>query len=96
MVLNPVGIRHRERPTQNCKTISLKILQDGSSINVARIKWFQKEDLLAFDIAKSSFARKRHGKKPVQHQNIIPFKLTRGNCVSKAASQESQDRPQLG
>ena len=91
-----MGIRHRERLTRNCKIISLKILQDGSRINAAGIKWLPKEGLLAFDIAKLSFARKHHGKKPIQHQNIIPFKLTRGNCVSKAASQESQDRPQLG
>ena len=74
MVLNPLGIRHRERPTRNCKIISLKILQDGSRINAAGIKWFPKEDLLAFDIAELSFARKHHGKKPVQHQNIIQFK----------------------
>ena len=69
-----MGIRHRERLTRNCKIISLKILQDGSRINAAGIKWFPKEDLLAFDIAELSFARKHHGKKPAQHQNIIQFK----------------------
>ena len=80
-----MGIRHRERLTRNCKIISLKILQDGTRINAAGIKWLPKEGLLAFDIAKLSFARKHHGKKPVQHQNI-QFKLTRGKCVSKASS----------
>ena len=56
---------------------------DDSSVNVAGMKWFPKEDLLALDIGELNFAKKEHGKKPVQHQNIIPSKLTRQNCVSK-------------
>ena len=56
-----------------------------SSINVAGIKWFPKEDLLPFDIGELNFAKKHCGKKPVQNQNIIPSKLKRRNCVSKVA-----------
>ena len=49
------------------------------------MKWFPKEDLLALDIGELNFAKKQCGKKPVQHQNIIPTKLARQNCVSKLA-----------
>ena len=58
---------------------------DDSSVNVAGMKWFPKKDLLALDIGELIFTKKQHGKKPVQHQNIIPSKLTRGNGVSKVA-----------
>ena len=58
---------------------------DDSSVYVFGMKWFPKEDLLAIDIGKLNFAKKQCGKKPVQHQNIIPTKLTRRNCVSKLA-----------
>ena len=47
------------------------------------MKWFPKEDLLVLDIGELNIAKKQHGKKPVQHQNNIPSKLTRQNCVSK-------------
>ena len=49
---------------------------DDSSGNVAGIKWFPKEDLLALDIGELNFAKRQRGKKPVQPQNIIPSKLT--------------------
>ena len=58
---------------------------DDSSVNVAGMKWFPKEDLLALDICELNFAKKQHGKELVKHQNIIPSKLTRRNCVSKVA-----------
>ena len=54
---------------------------DNSSVNVAGMKWFPKKDLLALDTGELIFIKKQHGKKPVQQQNIIPSKLTRGNCV---------------
>ena len=58
---------------------------DGSSVNVAGMKWFPNKDLLALDMGELNFAKKQRGKKPVRHQNIIPSKLTRRNCVSKVA-----------
>ena len=54
---------------------------DDSSDNLPGMKWFPKKDLLALDIGELIFIKKQHGKKPVQQQNIIPSKLTRGNCV---------------
>ena len=42
---------------------------DDSSFNVAGIKWFPKENLLALDIVESNFAKKLRGKKPVRHEN---------------------------
>ena len=143
-MLNPVGIKPRERPTGNCKIISAEeqpqvneivqndiylddclsreenvektlqradelelvlnhvdftlngitltggdlpsaLLTDDSCVNLAGMKWFPKEDLLALNIGELNFAKKQHGKKPVQHQDIIPSKLTRPNCVSKVA-----------
>ena len=55
----------------------------GDSINVAGMKCFPREDLLSLDISELNFAKKNRGKKPSQHQNIIPSKLTRRHCVSK-------------
>ena len=43
---------------------------DDSSANVAGMKWFPKKDLLAYDIGELNFAKKQHGKKPVQHQSM--------------------------
>ena len=56
-----------------------------SSIIVVGMKWFPKEDLLAFDIGELNFSEKQRRKNPVQHQNIIPSKLARQNCVSKVS-----------
>ena len=56
---------------------------DDSSVNVPGMKWFPNKDLLALDMGELNFAKKQRGKKPVRHQNIIPSKLTRRNCVSK-------------
>ena len=58
---------------------------DVSSINVTGIKGFPREDLLPFDISELSFAKKNRRKKPSQHQNVIPSKLTSSHCVSKVA-----------
>ena len=43
---------------------------DDTSVNVAGIKWFPKKGLLAYDIDELNFAKKQHGKKPVQHQSM--------------------------
>ena len=56
-----------------------------SSIIVVGMKWFPKEDLLAFDIGELNFSEKQRRTNPVQHQNIIPSKLARQNCVSKVS-----------
>ena len=61
------------------------ITADNTTINVAGMKWFPKEDMLSLDISELNFAKKQHGKKPAQHQNQIPEKLTRRHCVSKVA-----------
>ena len=58
---------------------------DNTTINVAGMKWFPKEDMLSLDISELNFAKKQRGKKPAQHQNQIPEKLTRRHCVSKVA-----------
>ena len=44
------------------KTLS----NDETSINVARMRWFLKVDLLSLDIRKLTFAEKCRGKKPSQ------------------------------
>ena len=49
------------------------------------MKWFPNEDVLALEIGELNFAKKQRGKKLLQHQNIIPSKLTRRNFVSKVA-----------
>ena len=58
---------------------------DNTSINVAGMKWFPKEDMISLDISELNFAKKQRGKKPVQQLNQIPEKLTRRHCVSKVA-----------
>ena len=58
---------------------------DNNTINVAGMKWFPKQDMLSLDISELNFAKKQRGKKPTQHQNQIPEKLTRRHCVSKVA-----------
>ena len=58
---------------------------DNTTINVAGIKWFPKEDMLSLDKSELNFAKKQRGKKPAQHQNQIPEKLKRRHCVPKVA-----------
>ena len=58
---------------------------DNTSINVAGMKSFPKEDMISLDISELNFAKKQRGKKPVQQLNQIPEKLTRRHCVSKVA-----------
>ena len=58
---------------------------EGSSVNVAGMKWFPNKDLLALDIGELNFAKKQRIKNHVQHQNMISSKLTTRNCFSKVA-----------
>ena len=74
-----------KRVTFNGKEPPNTLIADNTTINVAGMKWFSKEDMLSLDISELNFAKKQHGKKPAQHQNQIPEKLTRRHCVSKVA-----------
>ena len=38
---------------------------DDCSVNVARMKWFPKKDMVSIDIGELNFAKKQRGKKPV-------------------------------
>ena len=79
----------------NCGEFSLKgvtfsgkeppntLTTDNTTINVAEMKWFPKENMLSLDISELNFAKKQREKKPAQHQNQIPEKLTRRHCVSQ-------------
>ena len=58
---------------------------NNSSIHVAGMKWFLREDLLSLCISKLNFVMKNRGKEPSQHQNVIPSKLRRRHCMSKVA-----------
>ena len=51
---------------------------NDSSVNVFEMKWLQKENLLAFEIGELNFSKKQHEKKKkkLQHENIIPSRLT--------------------
>ena len=57
---------------------------DSESINVAGMKWFPKDDIISLDIKDMNFAKKIRGQKATTTINIIPSKLTRRDCVSKA------------
>ena len=37
---------------------------DDSSINVAKMKWFPREDLLSLDVSELNFAKMNRGRKP--------------------------------
>jgi len=49
---------------------------DGEMIHVAGLKWFPKTDTLSINIGELNLSEKRHGKKPVNTSDVIPFKLT--------------------
>ena len=59
------------------------ISDDGVSIHVAEMKWYTKDDLLAFDFTDMNFSKRIKGRKV--HQKGIPAILTRRHCVSKVA-----------
>ena len=58
---------------------------DYCSVNVARMKWFPKEDMVSLDIGEFNFAKKQRGQRTVQGRHTIPFNLKRRQCVSKVA-----------
>ena len=47
------------------------------------MKWYPKDDLLAFDLTDMNFSKRIRGRKV--HQKGIPAILTRRHCVSKVA-----------
>ena len=55
---------------------------DGENINVAENKCSPKDDVISLDIKDMNLANKIRGRKPTTINNIIPSKLTRGDCVS--------------
>ena len=57
---------------------------DGSSVFVAGMKWWPKEDQLSLHIPPMNFSQKRRGKKSTSLINQVPDKLTRRHCVSRA------------
>ena len=57
--------------------------EDGSSVFVAGMKWWPKDDQLSIHIPPMNFSAKRRGKKPTLLLNQIPDKLTRRHCVSR-------------
>ena len=61
------------------------VTDDGSSIGVAGMKWYSKEDKISLNIGELNFAKKLRGKKPSSSINKIPEKLTRRHCVAKVA-----------
>ena len=61
------------------------LTDDGSTINVAGMKWYPKDDLLSLNISKLNFSKRVRGKRSDDLINKIPEKLTRRHCVSKVA-----------
>ena len=56
---------------------------DGKSLVVGGLKWFSKDDMLFLNIGDLNFAKRQRGKKLTGKVNVIPEKLTKGDCVSK-------------
>ena len=57
---------------------------DGSSINVAGMKWFPLEDTISLD-SNLNFRKKSRGNKPITSECVIPDVITRRHCVSRTA-----------
>ena len=57
---------------------------DGTSIVVAGMRWFPKEDKISMNLGKLNFTKKRRGRK-IEDGSGIPEKLTRRHCTSKVA-----------
>ncbi|XP_066918685.1 uncharacterized protein [Clytia hemisphaerica] len=62
---------------------------DGSSVFVAGMKWWPKEDQLSIHIPPMNFSAKKRGKKSTLRLNQIPDKLTRRHCVSRTGEMKS-------
>ena len=58
--------------------------EDGSSINVAGMIWYSKDDKISFDTKELIFGRKQRGRKPLRKKEI-PNEFTRRQCVVKIA-----------
>ena len=61
------------------------ISSDGTSINVAGMRWYPCDDTLAFDLGKLNFSRRRRGKKSDESNDVIPGNFTRRDCVSRVS-----------
>ena len=60
-----------------------KVSCDGKMVNVAGMRWFPEDDLIALDINDLNFSKKRQGKKTLSSEGVIPEKLTRRHCASR-------------
>ena len=61
------------------------LTEDGMSMNVGGMRYFSKQDELAFNLSELNFAKKKRGKKSTGDVGVIPEKLTRADCVGKVA-----------
>ena len=57
---------------------------DGTTVVVAGMKWYTKEDLISLNLGKLCFSKKRRGRKD-DVISEIPQRLTRRHCASKVA-----------
>ena len=58
--------------------------EDGTSIGVAGMKWFSKDDKISLDIGPPDFSKRTRGQRQ-NHCSDVPDCLTRRQCVSKVA-----------
>ena len=58
--------------------------EDGSSINVAGMIWYSKDDKISLDTKELNFGRKQRGGKPLGKKQF-PNEFTRRQCVGKIA-----------
>ena len=70
--------------TFSCQDPPESLPDDGESINVARMKWFPKDDVISLDIKDMTFAKTIRRRKPTTTNNTIPLKLTRRDCEVKS------------
>ena len=62
------------------------LTKDGSSINVAGMKWHSEEDILQLAMGELNFTKKIRGKKIVSNESAkVPEKLTMRICAGKTA-----------
>ena len=58
---------------------------NGTSINVAGMRWYSKEDQISLNIGELNFGKKIRGKKPLIVEGLIPDEFTRRDCAGKVA-----------
>ena len=62
------------------------LTNDGSSVSVAGVKWYPKDNIILLDIGDLNFAKRLRGRKRVDEVSMrIPVMLTRRHCASKVA-----------